>query len=136
MRRLALTAAAAGVGLVLGACWLGWERRGGPPPSAAAPAICSSNPASVGAEDGRTDGGKASDRIAGRSFQLPTEVPVGLSCPDVRRVIAQARLHFAAEPEPVDPRALADATVDWLDPHGLWSASPDAPLPAFLHKRE
>ncbi|HKQ70114.1 MAG TPA: S41 family peptidase, partial [Polyangiaceae bacterium] len=44
--------------------------------------------------------------------------------------------HLAADPAPVDPKALAEATVDWLDPHGLWSASPDAPLAAFLRKRE
>jgi carboxyl-terminal processing protease len=51
-------------------------------------------------------------------------------------VVEQARAHLAAEPDAVDPRALADATVDWLDPHGLWSASPDAPLGAFLRKKE
>src|SRR5262249_35868393 len=49
---------------------------------------------------------------------------------------AQVRQHLASQPDPVDPRLLAEATVDWLDPHGLWSASPDAPLAAFLKKHE
>jgi len=60
---------------------------------------------------------------------------MGLSCREARRVVAQARFHLAAEPQSVDPRALADATVDWLDPHGLWSAAPDAPLATFLRRR-
>ena len=51
-------------------------------------------------------------------------------------MIAQARLHLAAEPEPVDPRALVEASIDWLDPHGLWSASPDAPLAEYLRKHD
>ena len=75
--------------------------------------------------------------IASRcNFKLPTGAPASLSCVDVRRVVAQVRVHFAAEPGHVDPRSLADATVDWLDPHGLWSASPDAPLLAFLRKHD
>jgi len=134
MRRLALTAVV-GSGLLLGAGWLGFGRMLASSPAGPAPSSCSSSP-SIALDEERSDGGKAPDRLAGRSLQLPTGVPVGLSCQEVRRVVAQARLHFAAEPEQVDPRALADATVDWLDPHGLWSASPDAPLPAFLHKHE
>jgi carboxyl-terminal processing protease len=61
---------------------------------------------------------------------------VGLSCREARGVVSQARFHLATEPEQIDARALADATVDWLDPHGLWSASPDAPLSAFLRKHD
>jgi carboxyl-terminal processing protease len=91
-------------------------------------------PAVNAADDNLPDAGRTSDRLATRSLQLPTGMPAGLSCRDVRRVIGQARLHLAAEPERLDPRAVADATVDWLDPHGLWSASPDAPLSAFLRK--
>jgi carboxyl-terminal processing protease len=83
-------------------------------------------------DEGAVDGGRALDRLANRSLQLPTGLPAALSCRDVRRVIAQARLHLAADPERLDPRAIAEATVDWLDPHGFWSASPDAPLLGFL----
>ena len=98
-----------------------------PSPASHAPVV------SQAGEANAPDGGKV-DHLASRSLQLPTGVPAGLSCRDVRRVIAQARLHLAADPERLDPRAVADATVDWLDPHGLWSASPDAPLAAFLRK--
>jgi carboxyl-terminal processing protease len=101
-----------------------------------APVEQSPAPAALGkpSDDAAPDGGRAADRLAGRSLQLPTGVPAGLSCRDVRRVIAQARLHLAADPERLDPRSVADATVDWLDPHGFWSASPDAPLSGFLRK--
>jgi carboxyl-terminal processing protease len=100
-----------------------------------APGNVNHAPAAVGhaGDESAPDGGKV-DHSANRSLQLPTGVPAGLSCRDVRRVIAQARLHLAADPERLDPRSVADATVDWLDPHGLWSASPDAPLSAFLRK--
>ena len=70
---------------------------------------------------------KPADRLSGRTLRLPTGEPASMSCDAARRVVAQARAHLASEPDPVDPRALADGTVDWLDPHGLWSASPDAP---------
>src|SRR5450432_1206767 len=137
-------AALAGLGLVVGAGFFGWRWAVVRAPGAATPAASCAAPTSSSAgddpaqsaADNRSDGGKATDRMAGRSLQLPTGAPAGLSCRDARRVVEQARLHLAAEPEAVDARALAEATVDWLDPHGLWSAPPDAPLAAFLRKRE
>jgi carboxyl-terminal processing protease len=133
MRRSALLTIA-GVGAALGLGWVGVRavHRGAPAPAPAASCAASAS----SAEEGRADGGKTNDRLAGRNLQLPTGLPVGLSCREARRVVAQARYHLATEPEQVDARALADATVDWLDPHGLWSASPDAPLSAFLRKHE
>jgi carboxyl-terminal processing protease len=77
-----------------------------------------------------------SERLAGRALAVPTGVPAQVSCADARRVIAQARMHLAATPAGVDARVLAEATVDWLDPHGLWSAAPDAPLAAYLRKHD
>jgi carboxyl-terminal processing protease len=97
-------------------------------------ASCSAPPAM--ADDARGDAGKGADRLSGRTLQLPTGLPAGLSCQDARRVVAQSRLHLAAEPEPVDARALVEASIDWLDPHGLWSASPDAPLADYLRKHD
>jgi carboxyl-terminal processing protease len=132
MRRTALLTFA-GLGSALGVGWVAL-RALRPPPVDPAPAASCAAPSGA-AEEGRSDGGK-SDRLAGRTLQLPSGLPVGLSCRDARRVVAQARYHLATEPEAVDARALADATVDWLDPHGLWSASPDAPLSAFLRKHE
>jgi carboxyl-terminal processing protease len=131
MRRFAWTTIA---GLALGIGGLaGWQTIRARVPSAPdqnrPPAV-----SARGSDEAVPDGGKTSDRLAGRSLQPPSGLPAGLSCRDVRRVIAQARLHLAADPERLDSRAVADATVDWLDPHGLWSASPDAPLSAFLRK--
>src|SRR5216683_7540101 len=137
MRRSALTILASlGAAIVVG--WFGFRRAMAPAPVAPATGTsCATGPStSAPSDDGRTDGGKASDRLAGRSLQLPTGAPAGLSCRDARRVVGQARVHLAADPEQIDARALADATVDWLDPHGLWSASPDAPLSAFLRKHD
>ena len=131
MRRPAPTtiaSLAAGIG-----CLLAWQAMRVPAP--VAPIEPKPLPAAAKAtEDNSADAGKALDRLATRSLQLPTGLPAGLSCRDVRKVIAQARLHLAADPERLDARSVADATVDWLDPHGLWSASPDAPLSAFLRK--
>jgi carboxyl-terminal processing protease len=134
MRRTALLTFA-GLGTALGAAWIGLRAFRSAGSESAPAASCAAPSASAPAEEGRGDGGK-NDRLAGRTLQLPSGLPVGLSCRDARRVVAQARYHLATEPEPVDARALADATVDWLDPHGLWSASPDAPLAAFLRKHE
>jgi carboxyl-terminal processing protease len=87
---------------------------------------------------GGPDGGPRSEatKWAGRTLELPTGVPVAVSCWEARQIVGQARSRLASEPGPVDPRKLADATVDWLDPHGLWSASPDAPLATFLRKHD
>jgi carboxyl-terminal processing protease len=126
----------AGLGAALGVGWVGLRTlRPGEAGQASPAASCAAPASSALADEGRADGGKG-DRLAGRALQLPSGLPVGLTCKETRRIVAQARFHLATEPEPVDPRALADATVDWLDPHGLWSASPDAPLASFLRRHE
>jgi carboxyl-terminal processing protease len=133
MRRSALLTFA-GIGAAVGAGVIGLRALRSNPNAAPAPAASCVLPNAAG--DERADAGKASDRLAGRTLRLPGGLPVGLSCRETRRVISQARIHLATDPQPVDPRAFADATADWLDPHGLWSASPDAPLGAFLRKHE
>jgi carboxyl-terminal processing protease len=35
----------------------------------------------------------------------------------------------------VDPQTLAEVASDWLDPYGLWSVAPDAPMAAALANR-
>lgn len=109
---------------------------GGPASPAGSVLAASSGDASGETSDCRPDGARSGERRIGRGIELPTGAPAALSCRDARWVVAQARSHLAAEPQAVDARQLTDATVDWLDPHGLWSASPDAPLAAFLHKHE
>jgi len=63
---------------------------------------------------------------------LPTGAPPALSCDDARLIISQARDGLASPGRPIDPRNLAEATADWLDPHGLWSAAPGTPTKAVL----
>lgn len=70
-----------------------------------------------------------------RALVLPSGKPPSLTCREARRVIKQARELLAVEPSPVDPKRFAAATSDWLDPHGLWSVSPDAPISTALAKR-
>lgn len=67
-----------------------------------------------------------------RRLTLPNGAPTALSCSAARRIVAQARGSLASTPPPVDPVKLADATIDWLDPHGLWSVAPDTPAGAAL----
>ncbi len=66
------------------------------------------------------------------SFRVPTGEPATLGCDAARAIVSQARASLAYDPEPVAPKALATSTADWLDPHGLWSAAPDAPVEAAL----
>jgi carboxyl-terminal processing protease len=66
------------------------------------------------------------------SFRVPSGEPAALTCDAARAIVNQVRTGLAYEPEPVSPRALASGTADWLDPHGLWSAAPDAPIEAAL----
>jgi carboxyl-terminal processing protease len=58
-----------------------------------------------------------------------------LACDDVRRVVAQSRAHLASPPGAADPRAFAEALIDWIDPHGLWTASPDSPVAGSIRRK-
>jgi carboxyl-terminal processing protease len=78
----------------------------------------------TGADDART-----------HSFRIPSGQPPSLGCAAARAIVLQAREQLGYSPEPVDPRTLADATADWLDPYGLWSVAPDAPLEALFDRR-
>ncbi|HVK65991.1 MAG TPA: S41 family peptidase [Polyangium sp.] len=66
---------------------------------------------------------------------LPTGAPAALSCDAARSIIAQVRTNLAAPVTDVEAAKFADGVVDWLDPHGLWSVAPDAPV-APLVRRE
>jgi carboxyl-terminal processing protease len=63
----------------------------------------------------------------------PTGQPTALSCDDARKIAEQARAGMAAPPSPIEAVQLAEATADWLDPHGLWSVARDSPIKAVLH---
>lgn len=68
-------------------------------------------------------------------FRPPSGEPSALTCEEARTIVAQARRQLAYEPTSPTPKAFADSTADWLDPHGLWSAAPDAPVAAALARR-
>ena len=63
-----------------------------------------------------------------RPLRVPSGDPPRLSCADARAIVAEVRRRLPAEPPRVSPDAFADLWTDWFDPHGLWSAAPDAPL--------
>lgn len=73
-------------------------------------------------------------RTLDRGLLLPTGAPTALGCDEARAVIAQARSSMAAPSEGVDAAKFAEATSDWLDPHGLWSVAPDAPVGATVRR--
>ncbi len=69
-----------------------------------------------------------------RPLKMPNGLPAMLDCRAARRVIAQVHARIA---EPVGtPKAatVADGMIGWLDPHGLWSAAPDAPTAAVVRR--
>lgn len=96
-------------------------------PVAPAPPPPSSSPSEEGSA--RCDAPPADRRLA-----LPDGSPTALSCEDARRIVTQARTSLASPPPAVDPDRLAEATADWLDPHGLWSVAPDSPAGPTLRR--
>jgi carboxyl-terminal processing protease len=80
--------------------------------------------------DAATQDSKGMDR----PLTVPNGAPSALECDDARTVVAQARAALALPPGPIDAAKFAEATSDWLDPHGLWSVAPDAPVGALIRK--
>jgi carboxyl-terminal processing protease len=74
----------------------------------------------------------SSAHAAGRSLAPPSDLPARLGCREAHRVAEQARANLAQPPSRPDAKSFAEATRDWLDPHGLWSAAPDAPVAPAL----
>ncbi|HEY3666609.1 MAG TPA: hypothetical protein VGL19_11435, partial [Polyangiaceae bacterium] len=70
-----------------------------------------------------------------RPLRAPTGDAPRLSCSEARAIVAEVRRRLPAEPGLVSPSAFADLWADWFDPHGLWSAAPDAPLADAAHAR-
>lgn len=69
-----------------------------------------------------------------RALTLPTGEPTSLACDDARTVVQQARSSLAAPGSKIDAAKFAEAAIDWLDPHGLWSVAPDTPVGPLLQK--
>ena len=62
----------------------------------------------------------------------PTGVPAGLSCAQARSIVAELHARFATDVPAASAGTFAESVTSWLDPHGLWSAAPDAPTGPLL----
>jgi carboxyl-terminal processing protease len=65
---------------------------------------------------------------------VPDGSPPRLGCADARAIVQDVHARFAATTEGPKPELFAELLVGWLDPHGLWSAAPDAPARAVLRE--
>jgi carboxyl-terminal processing protease len=118
---------AAGVGLM----WL--ERPSVPPARVVLAHAASAAP--IGSEDAADDGTQPGDDGRIHAFRVPSGQAPALTCDAARQVVAQVGEQLAYVPDPVDPRAFADAAADWLDPYGLWSVAPDTPVADSFDRR-
>ncbi|WP_437690407.1 S41 family peptidase [Sorangium sp. So ce176] len=110
------------------------SREAEPPLAKAQRGIARSLRDAVSPADEEIDGAGCDPNALDRGIAVPTGAPTSLGCDQARAIIAQARTTLAAPPLRVDPAKFAEATSDWLDPHGLWSVAPDAPVGASLRR--
>jgi carboxyl-terminal processing protease len=101
------------------------EPRSAPPLEAPAPAA---TPGAAPAAPASAEPEACDEGDLDHAFAVPTGAPTSISCDDARLVTAQARGSLAATVAPVNAAKFADATADWLDPHGMWAVAPDAPV--------
>lgn len=80
------------------------------------------------AGDEEIDGQSCDQNALDRGLLLPSGEPTAIGCDDARIVVQQALSSLAAPVANVDAAKFADATADWLDPQGLWSAARDTPV--------
>jgi carboxyl-terminal processing protease len=78
--------------------------------------------------DEEIDGTSCDPNALDRGLVMPTGKPTQIACDEARTVVQQARTSIAGPTAPIDAAKFAAATNDWLDPHGLWSVAPDAPV--------
>ncbi len=67
-----------------------------------------------------------------RPLVAPSGGPPRLSCAAARAILSEMHERFAGDPGRPNPREFAKLMLGWIDPHGLWSAAPDAPLARAL----
>ncbi|MEB2310252.1 MAG: S41 family peptidase [Sorangiineae bacterium] len=98
------------------------------PVAAPAPARPQARPAGSAPDQPRgAPEAKDDDDDAERPLKMPDGHPARVGCRDARRVITQVHARIAQPLGSPRAAAVSDALVGWLDPHGLWSAAPDAP---------
>ena len=123
MARARLLSLVLGSGALLGATLY---LRGPAPRDAGAPAAAVQTESGAHEPDGSSKL-ETGELCPARPLQLPTGAPPHVSCRDARRVAAQVRARLAEPATKTDSKSFADLLSGWLDPHGLWSAAPDAP---------
>jgi carboxyl-terminal processing protease len=73
-----------------------------------------------------------------RGHAVSSGGPTRLTCEAARAIVADVRARMAVEPTlPSTPEidaAFGDSVVDWIDPHGLWTASPDSPVAPLVRR--
>ena len=84
--------------------------------------------------DEEVDGAACDPNSLDRGLVMPTGKPTEMACDDARTVVQQARTSLAGPATPIDAAKFASATSDWLDPHGLWSVAPDAPIGPLVQR--
>lgn len=124
MTRRALKALWIAIGAsVLAVAAYGWTRLATAPPPTGASDDDRDEPA-LGPGSPRTCG-----PTQGRALTPPSDQPPQVTCEEAHRIVLQARHNLAQSPAGrINPKVFADAVIDWLDPHGHWSAAPDAPV--------
>jgi len=109
-------------------------RAPGSPPEEARRGVAGVALRALGPDDEEIDGASCDPDALNRGFALPSGAPTVIGCDQARVVVTQARTMLAAPPLRIDPAKFAEATSDWLDPHGLWSVAPDSPVGAALRR--
>lgn len=70
-----------------------------------------------------------------RPLVTPNGDPPRLSCQQARSIVSEMHQRFAGAPNLPRVKDFGRFVSGWLDPHGLWSAAPDAPLGRALKER-
>jgi len=120
----------AGALLATLAVWLGVTHPPAPGPQLSSDAGVRADP-SASAARVAPPGDDARDH----TFRIPSGRAPSLTCEGARAIVVQARDQLGYPPGAVDAQTLAEVASDWLDPYGLWSVAPDAPMAAAFANR-
>lgn len=110
-----------GASALLTALW-----RGTPAPPAERADARAAAPAKAPAPEGAGLDATPASCVA-RPLRVPSGAPPALSCQDARLIVREVQARFAVDSPGPQSADFAELLVGWLDPHGLWSAAPDAP---------
>lgn len=122
------------VGALVGAA-LAWPV-GSPTPSATPSGVSTPAPSdSSGPLQTPAPESTAATCGAERPLVTPTGEPPRLTCQQARAIVSEMHQRFAGAPGSPRTKDFGRFVSGWLDPHGLWSAAPDAPLGRALKER-